>query len=285
MIASLLIAFREGIEASLIVGIVMGYLRKTGQTRYNRYAWAGVVAAVLLSIVVAVVITAVGVELEGTAEQIFEGVMMFIAVAMLTWMVFWMRFHSRTIKSSLEGALGAALRQGHPRSLFVTTFVAVLREGIETALFISALAFGTDTSGTLLGAVLGLAVAAVVGYLIYVSTVRLNLSQFFNVTSILLLVVAAGLFARGIHEFQEAHLLPTINEHVWDINHVLSEDSTVGEVLKALVGYSASPSAEQVAGYVGYLLFAVFAMPRLVTRQVDRSTQRAALAHSHGAGD
>ena len=284
MIASLLVAFREGVEASLIVGIVMGYLRKTGQTRYTRYAWAGVIAAIVVSVVVALVIQAVGAELEGTAEQVFEGVLMFVAVAMLTSMVFWMRFHSRTLKSSLENELGAAVRQGHPRSLFITTFVAVVREGIETALFISALTFTADSGSTILGALLGLLIAALVGYLIYVSTIRLNLRHFFDITTVILLVVGAGLFARGIHEFQEAHLLFTSNEHVWNTSSLLDENSTVGQVVKALVGYNASPSLEEVVGYLGYVVFALVGVPWLVNRQVKRlTTHKAALAH--GAGD
>ena len=202
MLAALVIAFREGLEASLIVGIVMGYLKKTDQTHKMKYAWLGVLAAVLLSILLALGLQAIGAELEGCAEEIFEGITMLAAVAVLTWMIFWMRNQARTLKSSIETELEAATNDGQARGLFGVTFFAVVREGLETALFLSAAAFATNSSETLIGALLGLAIAAVVGYVIYASTMRLNLRLFFNVTSLLLLFFAAGLLAHGIHTYR-----------------------------------------------------------------------------------
>jgi high-affinity iron transporter len=128
----------------------------------------------------------------------------------------------------------------------------VFREGVETALFLSAAAFASPGEGTLAGALLGLAVAALLGYLVYASTVRLNVRAFFNVTSVLLLLFAAGLLSHGIHEFQEAGLLPTLNSQVWDTNQLLDEASPAGELLKALFGYNSNPSLEEVAGYLAY---------------------------------
>ncbi len=268
MIAALLITFREGLEAALIVGIVLSYLKKIDNTRHVRYAWAGVGAAVLLSVGLAFLIQAAGATLEGPAEQIFEGVMMFLAVAVLTWMIFWMRYQSHTLAANLRSDMQNALHSKHPRGLFFVTFFAVAREGVETALFLSTAAFATDALSTLVGAVLGLVIATLVGFLVYTSTVRLNLRQFFNVTGFLLLLFAAGLFAHGIHEFQEAGVFPIINEHVWDINHVLDENSPGGEILKAVFGYNGNPSLLEVIGYWAYWVFALFGIRWLVERRV-----------------
>ena len=271
MIAAALIAFREGLEASLIVGIVMGYLKKTGQRSLIGYAWAGVAAAIVLSVLLAIGIQAIGAELEGQAEQIFEGITMFLAVIVLTWMIFWMRYQSRNIKSTLEHDIEQAVGSGQGRGLMAVTFFAVFREGVETALFLSAAAFASDGSQTLLGIGIGLGAALLVGYIVYASTVRLTLRLFFNVTGTLLLFVAAGLFAHGIHEFQEAGLLPIFVEHVWDINHILDENSTVGLVLKAMLGYNGNPSLLEVIGYVAHWVFALFGMSWLVDRRINRN--------------
>lgn len=284
MIASLLITFREGVEASLIVGILLGFLRKTGQTQFAKYVWAGVVAAVVVSVAVAVAILAVGAELEGPAEPIFEGTMLFIAVGLVTTMVFWMRYQSRTLKSSLENEMSAAVQKGHPRALFATAFFAVVREGIETALFIAAVGFTNKNIDTLTGSILGLGIAALIGYLIFVSTLRLNLRTFFSVTSILLLVIAAGLFGRAIHEFIEVGILPAIQEGIYNVGSILPAESTVGQILKALIGYNASPDMLETIGYVGYLVLAIVGIPWIIERQYQRSANRQAVA-AGAAGD
>jgi high-affinity iron transporter len=278
VLVSLLITFREGIEASLIVGILLGFLKKTGQTQFAKYVWAGVGSAVLVSIAVAAIILGIGAELEGQAEQLFEGTMLFIAVGLVTAMIFWMRYQSRNLKSSIEHNMSAAVQTGHPRALFATAFFAVVREGIETALFISAVAFSAGRStDTFVGAVLGLAIATLVGYFIYVSSVRLNLRTFFNVTSMLLLVIAAGLFGRAIHEFIEAGLLPAIREGVYNINMIVPSDSTVGEILKALFGYNAAPDLLESIGYVAYLALAIVGIPWFVERRIEQRMSRPAV--------
>ena len=276
MIPALFVAFREGLEAALIVGIVLGYLIKTGHKERARYAWAGVLAAVAASVALALAIQIVGAELEGRAEQVFEGVTMFLAVGVLTWMIFWMRYQARTLKSTLEREVHTAVHAGQNWGLAAVAFLTVFREGVETALFLSAAAFANDGLGTLAGAILGLAIAALVGYLIYATAVRLNLGLFFNVTSVLLLVFAAGLLAHGIHEFQEAGLIPTLNEHLWDTNSILDEQSPAGEVLKALVGYNGNPSVEEVIAYWAYWLVALLG----VRWWADRKAARAALAEA-----
>jgi high-affinity iron transporter len=269
MIAALLIAFREGLEAALVVGIVLSFLNKIGQSAYRIYAWIGVGAAALASIALALLIQLVGAELEGAAEQIFEGAAMLLAVAVLTWMIFWMRHQAKTVKSTLEHELQDAVRQERKWGLVAVAFLAVFREGVETALFLSAAAFASDALSTLAGAALGLGLAAAAGYVIYSSTVRLNLQRFFQVTSLLLLVFAAGLFAHGIHELQEAGVIPVIIEHVWNVNPVLDEDSTVGQILKTLVGYNGNPSLLEVMAYLGYWAFAFFGVRWWVDRRTS----------------
>lgn len=258
MLATLLIAFREGLEAALIVGIVLGYLKKIGQSGRSRYAWIGVAAAVVVSVALAAGIQFAGAELEGRAEQIFEGVTMLLAVGVLTWMVYWMRYQARFLKSSLEREVQVAVSGGQNWGLAAVAFTAVSREGVETALLLSASAFASDGLGALTGALLGLLAAGLFGALIYASAVRLNLRTFFNVTSMLLLIFAAGLLARGVYEFQEAGLLFTVNEHLWNTSHLLDEASTIGQVFKTLLGYASSPSLEAVLAYWGYWFMALF---------------------------
>lgn len=278
MLPAILIGFREGLEAALIVGIVIGYLVKIGQVQQTRIAWAGVGAAALVSALVAFGITAVGAKLEGRAEQIFEGTAMFLAVAVLTWMIFWMRTQARTLKTSLEKEIHSAVTSGQAWGLFGLTFVAVFREGVETALLLGASALAADGLSTLLGALIGLALATALGWAIYASTVRLNLRLFFNVTSVLLLFFAAGLLAHGVHEYEEAGLLPIFIEHVWDINPLLNEKSAMGEILKALFGYNGNPSLLEVLSYVAYWVVALFGVRWWVERRTGQATSAPAVS-------
>lgn len=272
MIAALLISFREGLEAALIIGIVQGYLRKIGRPERQRDVWLGVVAAIGVSVILAVAIQLVDLELEGKAEQVFEGAMMLLAVIVLTWMIYWMRYQARMMQSSLESNVRRAVDSGDRRGLFTVAFVAVFREGVETALFLSAAAFAVEKGEVLSGAVLGLALAIAIGLALYASTIRLKTRWFFNVTSFLLLIFAAGLFAHGVHEFQEAGLLPSINPQLWNMNHILDENSGVGELLKALVGYNGNPSLEEVAAYIFYWLFALLGVRWLIERSFARKS-------------
>ena len=252
MLAAALITFREGLEAALIVGIVLGYLVRIGQARQLRYAWAGVFAAVLVSVVATLGLQVVGASLEEPYEQIFEGSMMLLAVVILTWMIFWMRYQGRFMKRELEHQVQSTLATGATLGIFGLAFVAVFREGIETALFLSASAFASDAAATWMGSIIGLGLAIAAGYAVYVMSVRLDLRKFFDVTSVLLLIFAAGLFAHALHEFQEIGWLPILTQQAWNLQNVLANDSTLGSVLRALVGYNDSPTMLEVVGYVMY---------------------------------
>jgi high-affinity iron transporter len=252
-----LLTTREGLEASLIVGIVLAYLAKTENRRYFNVIWAGTAAAVAVSIVTGAALFFTVGALEGRAEQIFEGAAMLSAVAVLTWMVFWMRKQAVNIKRELEAKLEGAIAAGSALGLASVVFFAVLREGWETALFLFAISESSSPLSTSVGAALGLVISVALGVALYMGSRRLNLRQFFTVTGILLIVFAAGLLAHGIHEFQEAGLLPMTIEHIWDTNGVLSEDSNAGEFMTALFGYNGNPSLLEFVAWGVFLLSAL----------------------------
>ncbi|MBC7227636.1 MAG: FTR1 family protein [Thermoflexales bacterium] len=253
MLASLLITLREGLEAALIVGIVLGVLHRLQRHDLVRPAWAGVAAAVALSVAGGLALRGLGVALEGRSEEIFEGATMLVAASVLTWMIFWMGRRGREIQATLERDVRRTAAQGSAWGLFGLTFIAVVREGVETALFLNAALFTSTPTQTLIGGVLGLAIAVGLGWAIFAAGRRLNIRAFFRVTGIFLLLFAAGLVARGVHEFQEAALLPTLVQPVWDLNPFLDEHSLLGEFLKALFGYNGDPSLLEILAYGLYL--------------------------------
>ncbi|MGE5263632.1 MAG: FTR1 family iron permease [Acidobacteriota bacterium] len=252
MVSALLITLREGLEAALIIGIVLGYLGKIGDRRSALYAWGGAVIAAVFSALLAIAMRLIGAELETPFEQLFEGTTMLLAVLVLTWMIFWMRYQARFMKKDLERRIDSAVNTGQNWGIFLLTFLAVIREGVETALFLAANAFAADGASTLIGALLGLALAGAAGVLIYVYAVRLNLALFFDFTSLLLIVFSAGLLAHGVHEFQEIGLLPVLLNPAWDLRSILSNDSLPGSVLRSLFGYNDNPSLLEVTTYLGY---------------------------------
>ena len=244
---------REGLEASLIVGIVLGYLAKTENRRYFRLIWLGTAAAVAVSVAAGAALFFTIGELEGRGEQIFEGVAMLSAVAVLTWMIFWMRKQAVNIKTELEAKLASAIAAGSAIGLASVVFFAVLREGVETALFLFAIGESSTPLATGIGAVVGLTISISLGVGIYMGSRRLNLRQFFTATGLLLIVFAAGLLAHAVHEFQEAGILPKTVEHLWNTNAMVSEDSHFGKFLTALFGYNGDPSALEVGVWFTYL--------------------------------
>lgn len=254
MAGSFLITLREGLEAALIVGIILAYLAKTGNRGKSGVVWIGVGLSVLMSVLVgtAIFLTAGG--LEGRAEVLFEGVAMLTAAGVLTYMIFWMRKQAINIRAHLQQQLSTALESGSLTALVLLAFVAVGREGIETALFMFAAAKAATPGAATLGGLLGLVSAVALGYLLYRGTYRLNLRAFFSVTSILLLLFAAGLLARGINGLNEAGVIPPVVDEVWNTNSVLDEQSAVGSFARALFGYNGNPSLIEALAYMTYLL-------------------------------
>ena len=254
MLGSFLITLREGLEAALIIGIILAYLSKTGSRQQFKPIWFGTALGALASLITGVIIYFVAGELQGSAEQIFEGTAMFIAVGVLTWMIFWMRKQAVNIKMHLHAQIQSALTSGSSLALTVMAFLAVVREGIETVLFLFAATKTAESPFTfILGGLLGLFVAVLIGYAIYKGTSRFNLRTFFNVTSVVLFLFAAGLLAHGIHEFNEVGFIPAIIDHVWDINSLIPETSTFGWFLTALFGYNANPSLTETISYFVFL--------------------------------
>lgn len=258
MLSSFLITLREGLEAALIIGIILAYLARTGNRQGFKPVWLGVALAVLASLVAGIAIYLLAGEFSGQGEKVFEGVAMFVAVGVLTWMIFWMRKQAISIKAHLHAQVDSVLATGSSLGLAILAFVVVVREGIETVLFLFA-ATRVAESPVLFtgGGFLGLAVAIGIGYSIYKGSSRLNLRTFFNVTSMVLIIFAAGLLAHGIHEFHEAEIIPPVVEQVWDINHILPEKSTFGRFLTAITGYNGNPSLVEVVAYFVYLALTI----------------------------
>jgi high-affinity iron transporter len=262
LFAATLLAFREGLEAALIIGIVLGVLGRMERKDQNWIVWLGAGLAGLVSLIIGGGLHALGVAFEGRAEEIFEGIAMLLAAAVLTWMIFWMARQGRGIQSELEQDVRRAAIRGGAWALFALAFVAVFREGIELALFLTAAAFTASTGAILIGGLLGLVLAVIAGWLLFATTRRLDIRAFFRVTSVLLILFAAGLVAHGVHELNEAGWIPSIVEHVWDINPLLDEGSELGQLLKALVGYNGNPSLTEVIAYAGYWLAILLALWR-----------------------
>jgi len=260
MLAGFLLALREGIEAALIISIVLGMLKKMNRTDRTRVVWLGVAGAALISVGVAIVLNVIGAEFEGAAEQAFEGFTMLFAAAVLTWMIFWMQKQGRQIQKGLEAEVREALSGRQTAVLFSVVFLAVLREGIELALFLTAVNFSAPAVGGeapilgWLGGVLGLIAAAIIGWLLYESAIKLNLRRFFQFTSIVLILFAAGLVSHAVHEFNELGWIPAVIEHVYDINPIVPETTTAGQFLKALFGYNGNPSLTEMLAYIAYFV-------------------------------
>jgi high-affinity iron transporter len=272
MLPSYLLSLREGIEAALIIGIVIGALRQMRRTDLSSSLWTGVISASLLSMLAGILLTALGLSFEGQTEQIFEGITMLLAASVLTWMIFWMSRQSRNIKGELESGVHKAAFETGKRGLFALAFLAVLREGIELALFLAASVFASDVQQTLIGAFLGLGTAILLGWSLFATTVRLDLRRFFRMTGFLLILFAAGLVAHGVHEFNEAGLIPAVIEHVWNVNPILDESSTLGSMFNALFGYNGNPSLTEVLAYLTYFV-TIFIGLRLSELRAEAAVQ------------
>lgn len=248
-----LITLRETLEASLIIGIILGYLAKIGENRLVRYVWWGTGLALFASTVTGYLFEVLAGGFEGRSEEIFEGVVMLVAVVVLTSMILWMQKQSSAIKGELQACVDQAISSNAVAGIVILSFVSVFREGVETVLFLKAALISDTQQGVFVGGIAGILGAVFIAWLFFKKTAGFDLRKFFMATGTLLLLMAAGLFAHGIHELQEAAVLPTIIEHVWDINNILDEKSLVGSFLKALFGYNGNPSLLEVLGWTGYL--------------------------------
>jgi high-affinity iron transporter len=269
MLPTYLLSLREGLEAALIIGILLGALSKIRRTDLSATVWLGTLSAIGVSILAAVLLTSFGMSLADPAEAIFEGITMLIAAGILTWMIFWMGKQARFLKSELEAGMNKAVASAGKSPVFWLAFIAVVREGVELALFITAAFFVSNQSGltsdiiqTLVGTILGVGTAALLSWTLFASTVRLDLRRFFQVTGFLLILFAAGLIAHGVHEFNEVGWIPSVIEHVWNVDTIISEASLLGQLLKTLFGYSSSPSLTEMIAYFVYIVVVTVAWRR-----------------------
>jgi len=270
MIVSLIITLRETLEMALIVGIIFRYLRKSNQLEYKKYVYWGIIAGLIMSISGALLINNLSILFEGRTEQIFEGIIMLLGAFFLTTMILWM-LNQKNIAEELEEKLQKQTNKTHKFGVFSVVFVSILREGIETVLFLGAARF-SEESNSLLGAIIGIIAALIVGYAIYKGSSKFNLKLFFTFTSYLLIIIAAGLLAHGIHEFQEAGIIPIVIEHIYDINFILDENGIFGSFLKGLFGYNGNPSLIETIAY-GVYMIVIFNIWRYLKRDKMHKTK------------
>ena len=273
-LANFLIALREGVEAALIVGVVAAYLVKVGRKNLLPKVWLGVVIAAAIPLSLGAIMTWGPYTLSFQAQEILGGTLSLVAVAMVTWMILWMSSNSRQFARKLREDTAAQLASGSDWGVVWIAFIAVAREGIETALFVWAtIKFSAENAiaAPALGVVTGLLVAVVIGWLIYTGAARINLSIFFNITGLLLIFVAAGIVSYGIGDLQEASVIPGWGTHIYDIPAYLdgslyswlTTSSWWWTLLEAMFNVNASPTHLQL---IGWVLYIVIILPLFLVR-------------------
>lgn len=266
MITGFLITFRETLEASLIVSIVLAFLKKTKNEKYNFIVYLAILFSIIFSILFAFLFLKIYGSFSGKSEKIFEGLTMLFGSFLLTTMILWM-FKNKHIKKNIEKNISKNLTFKNKLGLFFLVFISIFREGIETVIFLFAASF--VSSFNLLFSLLGIIFALFLGYLIYYASIKINLKLFFNISSILLIFFAAGLVAHGFHELEEAGILNPIIKNVWDINPkaplaeqgiypLLHEKGDIGSIFKSLFGYNGNPSLLEIICYLLYFVIIIF---------------------------
>lgn len=256
MLPTFVIGLREGLEASLIVGIIAAFLIQREERRALAWMWAGVALALVLCGVTAVALRAAGRSLPFKERETLEGVLAVLAVGGVTYMVVWMRRHARQLKRSLEAHAESALVRGSVLALVGMAFFAVIREGLETAVFLLA-AFESSSSpaSTGLGATLGVVTAVVLGYGLYRGGVRINLARFFRVTGFVLVIVAAGLLSAAAHDLAEAGVVTALQGRALDLTWLIQKGSVQASLITGMLGFQPTPTVAEVS------LWALYALP------------------------
>ncbi len=254
MLANYLIGLREGLEAALVVGILVAYLVKSGRARHLPRVWAGVGFAVAVSLTAGAALTFGPRGLSFEAQEAIGGGLSIVAVGFVTWMIFWMARTSRQLQGELQGRVDTAIAQGG-WSLALVALMAVGREGLETALFLwSATEAAGSTTAPLVGAALGLGTAVALGVLIYRGAIHLDLRRFFTVTGGLLVIVAAGVLSYGIHDLQEAGILPGLNSIAFDVSASVPPGSWYATLLKGTVNFSPRTTWLEALAWLAYVI-------------------------------
>lgn len=264
MISNYLIGLREGLEAALVVSILITYLVRTNRLKSIKYVWFGVLGAIILSLAFGALLTYTRFSALATdeAKETFGGMMSLIAVGLVTWMIIWMRDTASRINQELQGKLEQAI-QGGIFAIIVMAFTAVAREGLETALFFfTAVQAAGSTLEPTVGFVLGLASAVTIGYLLYRRAVKINLKQFFTVTGYFLILVAAGVLSYGVHELQEAGFFTGEDNLAFDISSTISADSFFGTLARGIFNFRPATTWLEAIAWVTYVLYAVWLFNR-----------------------
>jgi len=255
-LASFLIGLREGLEATLVVSILIAYLVKSGRRRQLLPLWGGVAAAVALSVLSGALLTYTETSLlaDYRSRELFEAIASVLAVVLVTWMIFWMRRTARRLKGELHGRLEAAIGVG-VLAVAGIAFVSVIREGLETAMLFYAAAQGaTLTANPLVAISLGVLTAVLIGFGLYAGAIRVDLQRFFTVSGVLLVLVAAGILKYGVHDFQEAGVLPGLDVVAFDISGVLDPNSWYGAAIAGMFNITAAPTVLETVAYLAYLV-------------------------------
>ncbi|MFD4192437.1 MULTISPECIES: iron uptake transporter permease EfeU [Amycolatopsis] len=270
LFSSLLIGLREGLEAALVVSILVAFLVKTGRRSALRWVWPGIAAAVILSIGVGAILTFTTAQLSFEQQELLGGSLSIVAVGFVTAMIFWMRKASKSIAAELRGKMDEALAVG-PLAVLLLSFLAVGREGLETAVFFYA-AVQTAQGGTtqpLIGFAVGIAIAVAIAYGLYRGAIRFDLGKFFTITGVLLVFVAAGVLGYGLHDLQEAGFLPGLHTLAFDASTAIPETSWYGALLKGVFNYSQQTTVLQAIAWIAYV---VIVLPLFLRRPADRTT-------------
>ncbi len=241
-----IITFRESLEASLIIGIILSYLKKTNKREFYPFVYYGILFGILGSILGAFGFYQLNGGFSGVSGKIFEGTTMILGAILIVYLIVWMA-NKKDAPNQIKNQIETALKNSGTGLMFLV-FISILREGVETTLFLNAV-MSNQTGISQLFAFLGVSGGLLMGYGVYLGFKGMNLRYLFDISSALLILFAAGLFAHGVHEFQEIGLIPTFVEHIWDINYIINEDSLVGGFMKSLFGYNANPSLIEVFIY------------------------------------
>ncbi|MGW3471757.1 iron uptake transporter permease EfeU [Saccharopolyspora sp. NPDC000995] len=276
LFSNALIGLREGLEAVLVVSVLVAFLVRTERRRALPLVWAGVGVAVALSVGLGAVLTYTAATLSFEAQEAFGGIASIIAVTFVTGMIFWMRRAGRTLAAQLRGQLDEALQLG-PVAVATVAFLAVAREGLETAVFFfsSVQSAGGGTAAPLVGFLIGITISILLGWLLYAGAIKVNLSKFFTITGVLLVFVAAGVFAYGVHDLQEASLLPGMHTLAFDVSEYVPPNSWYGALLKGIFNFSPQTTVLEAVVWIGYVLIVLplFLRPHLgAARPVENRT-------------
>ncbi|MHA1196348.1 MAG: FTR1 family iron permease [Promethearchaeota archaeon] len=271
------IAFREGLEASLVIVILLLYLKKSDRKKYNKFVYFGLFLGIVLSLLFALLFTLMFGGFSGFSEKIFEGITFMISGVLIITLIMWLSKEGSKLKINLEEKVDSAINSSKSLSITFLTLIMILREGIELILMLSgAISIGGTTQlDIFLGTLMGLAISIIIGLLIFYGMKTFNISKFFKITNIILIIFAAGLITYGIHEFIEAGIIDPIISEVWNIKQILPENfpdgnpltpewlEIIGSLLKTLFGYNANPSLVEILVYPLILITIIITSKRL----------------------